>query len=147
MLAIMSSELHRPPANSPTRGYGRLKRVFEFNLPRDEDFVRHRAPFTVLCSKFDRNFEYGGEAGTLSFFELVCRTGTERRHARPAWIELTRSTERSRRTREEYTGIPSSLLLDSHEIMSLNVATLRASVRDVESAEFPEWSPNFSRNL
>ena len=57
-------------------------------------------------------------------------------------IEVTRLTKQTLRARQEYDSISSSSLLDSSGIMSLNVATLRASVSDVSSgpSSLPEWN-------
>lgn len=70
--------------------------------------------------------------------KLPCFHGAERSRA-TLRIELTHLTMQALRVREEYDSIPSSSLLDSSGIMSLNVTTLRASVSDVSSGEFPSW--------
>lgn len=68
--------------------------------------------------------------------------GAAGRNRATSRIEVTRLTKQTLRAREEYDSISSSSLLDSSGIMSLNVATLRASVSDVSSGPsfLPEWS-------
>lgn len=75
-------------------------------------------------------------------FSVFRRGGGAGRNRATSRIEVTRLTKQTLRAREEYDSISSSSLLDSSGIMSLNVATLRASVSDVSSGPsfLPEWS-------